>query len=144
MTHGLHVSQQDLLPSSLPMGGFPFIFENIASPFTFSFCLIVLKIGYYHIAQTNLELTTQNRQALKCKETLLPASQVLKSLLSKSKLLALPGGKPEWVYHAPVTHSALEGPTEGWTAPSSFPIYLLCRSQVRSLNNVAGDTHNFR
>lgn len=130
MAHGLHVFQQDLLPSSLPMGGFPFIFENIASPFTFSFCLIVLKIGYYHIAQTNLELTTQNRQALKCKETLLPASQVLKSLLSKSKLLALPGGKPEWVYHAPVTHSALEGPTEG--LDSSFQLSHLPSVQVPS------------
>lgn len=45
-------------------------------------------------------------------ETLLPASQVLKSLPSKSKLLALPGGKPEWVYHAPVAHSVFEGATE--------------------------------
>lgn len=50
-------------------------------------------------------------------ETLLPASQVLKSLLSKSKLLALPGGTPEWVYHAPVAHSALEGSTEALDSP---------------------------
>lgn len=50
-------------------------------------------------------------------ETLLPASQVLKSLLSKSKLLALPGGKPEWVYHAPEAHSALEDPSQALDSP---------------------------
>lgn len=50
-------------------------------------------------------------------EIFLPASQVLKSLLSKTKLLALPSGKPDWVYHAPVAHSALEGPTEVLDSP---------------------------